>query len=79
MNDEQSSRGAGLMVIVAALAMAALGSAFDIVAGGAGRFWTLAEPGVRAALGAGVAVIAALLGYGARMLLHSPPPPDGAP
>lgn len=53
--------------VFAIIGAAALGA--DIALGGANRFWIGAEPGARAAIGAGVALIAALGAHGARLLL----------
>jgi hypothetical protein len=66
------SRGIAGVLFVCLLAVATAGLLIDLFVMRGPRFSVLADPGVRAALGAGVAVLSALTAFAVRLVLGRP-------
>jgi hypothetical protein len=68
-----ASGGVAGMALLYCLAAGAAGLAFDLLRDAPNAFWFLADPGGRAALGAGAVVCIVLIAHAARLLLARRP------
>jgi hypothetical protein len=70
-------RGIAGVLLIFCIAGGIAGLGFDLLLGGSGRFSVAAEPGARAVLGIGVAVLLVLVAHVMRLVLGRKPDAEG--